>query len=215
MPLFNIWDSLSFIYTVCAENIHTQVGAELRLVQFRVIIQALRQCEKVFPESTPPNTVAATWTEASNSKPLTIAFATTCVGPSGSGTKPLMAAARREFMKAVIDKCKRLSNKGKSRVRPPNPPANSPEYLNWPIVCQKPGRYKSLCFNTYDGAKAGVLRCCKYCEDALNRLGANGIKIDDLWKTSSMGIGPCTDDEPYSFRDMKSLQAILKEFGGT
>jgi hypothetical protein len=28
MPLFNIWDSLSFIYTVCTENIHMQVRAE-------------------------------------------------------------------------------------------------------------------------------------------------------------------------------------------
>jgi hypothetical protein len=215
IPLFNIWDSMSFIYTVCAEDIKTQLGAELHLIQFRIIIRALRVCKRVFPEYAGPNTVAATWTEESKSKPLTIAFATSCVGPSGSGTKPAMAAFRREFMKTVTDNLKNFSRKVNTRKDPPNPPANCPEYLVWPIVCQKPGKYKSLCFNMKnDDSKAAIYRCCKFCEDALYHLGANNIVIDDLWRTSFMGEGTIKMKGPYPEQKMKSLNDILAEFGG-
>ena len=48
-PIFNIWDSMSFIYTLCVEDIKTQLGAELHLYQFRLIISALRKSESYFP----------------------------------------------------------------------------------------------------------------------------------------------------------------------
>ena len=47
-PVFNIWDSMSFIYTLCVEDIKTQLGAELHLYQFRLIISALRKCASYF-----------------------------------------------------------------------------------------------------------------------------------------------------------------------
>jgi hypothetical protein len=42
IPLFNIWDCISFIYTVCAEDVKTPLETQLHLVQFRVIIKSLR-----------------------------------------------------------------------------------------------------------------------------------------------------------------------------
>jgi hypothetical protein len=62
-PIFNIWDSISFIYTLCAEDVMTQVGAELLLYQFRMIVKALRQCETWFSLFAGPTTVAASWKE--------------------------------------------------------------------------------------------------------------------------------------------------------
>src|ERR1700731_531835 len=62
VPLFNIWDCILFLYTVCAEEIKTSVGAQLHLIQFRVIIKALRDVNQYFPNFSGPTTVAATWT---------------------------------------------------------------------------------------------------------------------------------------------------------
>ena len=42
-PVFNIWDSMSFIYTICADDVKTHLGAELHLYQFRMIVAALRE----------------------------------------------------------------------------------------------------------------------------------------------------------------------------
>jgi hypothetical protein len=37
VPIFNIWDSISSIYTLCVEQIPTDLRAELRLFQFRTL----------------------------------------------------------------------------------------------------------------------------------------------------------------------------------
>lgn len=42
IPLHNIWDAISFVYTVCVEKISTRRQAEAHSYQFRTIIQALR-----------------------------------------------------------------------------------------------------------------------------------------------------------------------------
>ena len=95
-PIFNIWDSISFIYTVCVEDITSQLGAELHLYPFRLILKALRDCRTYFAAFAGPTTVAASWTVGHN-QPLAIAFATTAVG-KGDNTKELICRVRREFM---------------------------------------------------------------------------------------------------------------------
>ena len=49
-PLFNIWDNISFIYTICAEDVTTQLGTELHLYQFRIVIKALNDYKAYFIE---------------------------------------------------------------------------------------------------------------------------------------------------------------------
>ena len=189
IPLFNIWDSMSFIYTVCAEDLKTQLGAELHLYQFRMIIAAFHACE-YFHGYAKPTTVAASWTEETQNQPLNIAFATTCVGPRKIKQHPAredMAAARQEFMKTVTDKLTTISTIVNNR-KAPNRPGNCPEYLTWPIVCTQEGRYKSLCFTMAEPSPM-VYQCCAHCERTLQHLGANNIQIDDLWQTSSMSVG--------------------------
>ena len=49
-PIFNIGDGMSFIYIVCATDVKTQLGAELHLYQFRMIIKSLRDWKGVIFE---------------------------------------------------------------------------------------------------------------------------------------------------------------------
>jgi hypothetical protein len=141
-PIFNIWDSMSFIYTVCATDVKTQLGAELHLYQFRMIIKALRACKEWFPMFAGPTTVAASWKEETQTQFLAIAFATTAVGETGE--KDSICAARRDFMAALTGKLENESTKKNTRIAP-NRPGNCPEYLTWPVACRQVGlKYKSL-----------------------------------------------------------------------
>ena len=91
-PIFNIWDSISFIYTFCVKDIKTQLGAELHLYQFQMILTALRNCNKYFASFAGPTTVAASWKIKEQNQSLAIAFATTTVG-QGKNTKEIIAKA--------------------------------------------------------------------------------------------------------------------------
>ena len=50
-PVFNIWDSISFIYMICADDVKTNLGAELHLYQFRIIIRAIKDCDHISQNS--------------------------------------------------------------------------------------------------------------------------------------------------------------------
>lgn len=41
VPIFNIWNSISLIYTLCVEPVFNSLVAEVHLYQFRTIVQAL------------------------------------------------------------------------------------------------------------------------------------------------------------------------------
>src|SRR5437762_2696885 len=90
VPLFNMWDALSFIYSFCVEAIETQLKAELHLFQFRTILCVLRR-GPCFNATYAPTTVAATWSDSFS----VIAFATSCVGEPRERKE--MAAKRVEF----------------------------------------------------------------------------------------------------------------------
>jgi hypothetical protein len=207
-PLYNIWDSISFIYTVCVEDVTTQLGAELHLYQFRMIIKALCDCKAYFTNFARTNTVAAGWTVETRNQPFNIAFATTCIGEEKE--KAEMAEARREFMKTLTDKLKNESKKINERTKSPNSAGNCPEYLVWPIVCRQIGSYKSLCFNL---SKERAYRCCTHCETTLEKLGVNDIHIDDLCKTALLSTGNISNTHPYPWRELKEQEEILKEYG--
>lgn len=208
VPLFNIWDCISFLYTVCAEEIKTSVNAQLHLVQFRIIIKALRQVKEYFPHFAGPTTVAATWTTLTEPQPLTVAFATTCVGRNKS--KANMADDRKKFMETITSQLKNIPPPAGSRYF--NKAGNCPEFITWGITCREEGKYTSLCFNMEDDPKAKVYQCCGRCEDMLRLLGANNIDIKDLWEESVMSCGESRHNVTYPYRALKSLEVILAEF---
>ena len=199
-PIFNIWDSMSFIYTVCVEDIKTQLGAELHLYQFRMILSALRSCKTYFSPFAGPTTVAASWKTGEQNQPLSVAFATTAVG-KGDDTKEMIARARQDFMTAFT---KLLTKESKKVIdyEPLNRPGNCPEYLIWPVVCRLGvGKYKSLCFNMQN---EWAYRCCGHCERTLEKLGANGIQVDDIWGTAILSTEKGKDNVAYPYRELQS-----------
>ena len=102
--MFNIWDAISYLYTICADDINISLEAQHYLVQFRIIILSLRAANEYFSYPAMPTTVAATWTQSPpHPQPLNIAFATTVAGAKGA-----IAAARRDFMKALTDELKKI-----------------------------------------------------------------------------------------------------------
>jgi hypothetical protein len=211
-PIFNIWDSMSFIYTICADDVKTDLGAELHLYQFRMIITALRDCEIYFENFAGPNTVAASWKVEAPNQPLSVAFGTTVVGPSrkedpNDHTKESMAADRKHFMSTITKALKNESQIINTRS-PPNREGNCAEYLAWPVICHYEGRYKSLCLNMN---KRVTYRCCGHCERTLQKLGANNVQITDLWETACLSTIKGENEEPYPNRKLKEHKLIIKE----
>ena len=92
---------------------------------------------------------------------------------------------------------------------PPNREGNCSEYLTWPVVCRFDGRYKSLCLNM---AEQRAYRCCGHCKRTLEKLGANGVQIDDLWKTSHLSIAEGNNKEHYPYRKLENHAIIIQKY---
>jgi hypothetical protein len=214
IPLFNIWDSLSFLYTTCVEDINSQLAAELHLFQFRMIINALRTCD-YFPGFAGPTTVGSAW---STSEPFLIGYATTCVGPKKGShvAKEEMAKARCKFIATITNQLRVPINIGV--VNCPNRPGNCPEFFTWTFVCRDPGNYFSLCFSTEEiDGKAKSLKFCDYCKDIAQFLKQHKIDITDLWDKALL----CDDEAMpftrkgkllYPFRRLQSADQVIKLF---
>lgn len=85
IPLHNMWDAISFVYTVCVEKVSTRCQAEAHIFQFRTIIQALRaggQKNEHILHKFGPTTTEAVWDSS-----FLMAFGTTCVGEGDNKSK--------------------------------------------------------------------------------------------------------------------------------
>jgi len=209
IPLFNLWDALSYIYTMCVEEIKSQRMAELHLFQFRMIIKILRD-GKYFAPFASPTTVASAWTEMGNN--FLIAYATTCVGPKEEGdkTKEEMAKLRCEFMARLTAHREQVSV---VVVICPNRRGNCSEFLVWPMICREPGKYKSLCFSTTPGdeGRSKSMKFCAYCDDLAKFLRERQIEIDDLWDKAELCDKDCRvlPRVHYPYRRLKTTAEIM------
>lgn len=207
IPLFNMWDALSFVYSFCVEAIETQLKAELHLFQFRTILSVLRR-GPCYTARYSPTTVAATWSDSLS----VIAFATSCVGdPRNRAT---MAAKRVEFISATFNIMSFLFATGLIVV-PQNRPGNCPEMIVWGIVCQRPGGYKSLCLNVPVGRNVlnKSLQYCGYCNQLENLLSGMRIDITDWWDRTMLRnpvSDPVVENEDYPYQELLSNRDILR-----
>jgi hypothetical protein len=208
IPLFNLWDALSYIYTMCVEEIKSQLMAELHLFQFGMIIEILRNGE-YFAAFASPTTVASAWADMGNN--FLIAYATTCVGPKEEGdkTKEEMANVRCEFMTRLEAHREQLSC---VMVVCRNRRGNCPEFLVWPMICHEPGSYSSLCFSTNSvSGRSKSLKFCGYCEQLANFLRKRKIEIEELWENALL----CDEKSRtfargrYPYRLLRSATQIL------
>jgi len=101
------------------------------------------------------------------------------------------------FTEILTNESKKVNNR-----QPGNRPGNCPEYLIWPVVCwQGVGKYKPLCFNM---GKERAYRCCGHCERTLEKMGANGIQVDDIWATAILSTGDINNNQMYPYRELQS-----------
>jgi hypothetical protein len=212
IPLFNIWDSLSFLYTTCVEDVNSQLAAELHLFQFRMVINALRQCD-YFPSFAGPTTVGSAW---STSEPFLIGYATTCVGPKKGShvAKEEMAGARCKFITTITSQLRVPITIG-LLLNCRNRPGNCPEFVTWRFVCRDPGNYFSLCFSIDEtDGKAKSLKFCEHCQDFAQLLTKHKINITDVWDKALL----CDEEAMpftrkgtrYPFRRLQSTNQVIK-----
>jgi hypothetical protein len=184
IPLFNLWDSLSFIYTKAVEPIRDQLHAELHIYQFWVIVCILRNCQHYFVLWAMPSTAAATWTKPGKiGEPYIIAFATTCVGPrkQAIGTKQGMQQLRLEHL-ARLKKTLGIADPPVGRY--PGLDGNCPENITLGVI-SGPGRYVSHCL-ARKGESVKSMKFCKSCETQAGLFDAHGIEIIDLWEGGTL-----------------------------
>lgn len=210
VPIFNIWDSISLIYTLCVERILNDLMAELHLFQFRTIIQILSKHWYAGSYRLSPSTVAATWSDTNNSTSVRIAFATTCIGESRE--KRAMQDARYQFAKSLLTGLQVLK-KTTGTLCMFYRPGNCPEWLTFILLWGHAGQYSSICQNK---SRDEIFKLCAYCKELAQYFDIMGIHVNDIWDRSQLGVGKAVEIAPrtgFSYRRLMDYTQIKKEFG--
>lgn len=211
VPIFNIWDSISLIYTLCAEPVTDNLHAELHLFQFRTIVQILSRHWYTGPAKRLPSTVVATWSSPDRppKNPVTITFATSSAASPTEKTE--MAKARYAFAQGLIKGLEVI--KSQINVLGYYRPGNCPEWLTFIIVCRHPGQYLSICQTT---SSDRIYKLCGYCQKLQEALARMQIDILDLWTRSSLGEGDAVEVPlavGFSYRKLMGYLTITENFG--
>ena len=212
VPIFNIWDSISLIYTLCVEPVESSLQAELHSYQFRSMVKILSRLWDSEMRHMVPSTVAATWSELPahpDSKSLTICFATTCVGKRDE--KTAMAATRYEFARSLITGLDIIRSRSFS-ICSRYYPGNCPEWITFIVVCRRRGRFYSVCQNT---STQRMYKFCQYCQQLADALGKMGITVVDFCEESFLGDGEVINVPPeigFSYRKLLSFSAISSRY---
>ena len=53
-------------------------------------------------------------------------------------------------------------------------------------------------------------RCCGHCERTLQKLGANNVQIDDIWKTAILSTETGSDKAAYPYRELRPRNEIVQ-----
>jgi hypothetical protein len=209
VPIFNVWDSISLIYTLCVEDIMDDLRAELHLFQFRMMVQIMSQLW--YAQGYSPSTAAATWS-ASPTARRKIAFATTCSGELSQ--KREMQRMRYAFAQTLATGLLMFRTSTLTVLRFYEP-GNCPEwitiiYVSW----NSPGPYSSVCYNNRADR---IYKFCGYCEELGKYLTTMDILVNDLWDRSQLGIGDVVVKDPtegFSYRNLMQYDEIKKKFKG-
>jgi hypothetical protein len=198
VPLFNIWDSISLIYTLCVERTTSPTAVQLHLYQFRLIVCALASHPYFNSANNSPATAVATWAQAGDP----VAFATSCSGRRME--KAAMARARLEFAKIFAEQLDVIQCQIGLLAR--YHVANCGEYYAFIIVYRHTGEYSSLCLTIHSEC---IYKMYGYCEELMKVLGKMGYGITDLWLDSCLGIGlDVTLEDKFPYRRLLTFDEI-------
>jgi len=176
-PIFNIFDAIALIYTVCIGEITVEQDAEFHLLQLKYILKSISSTGYISKHAC-PSTVAASWKHSSGSS-FRVCFAFSCCGDKEQ--KTLESTARREYCEYLYNVRKTIFKDG---IPNKNQPGNCAEALSWGAVCKDAGVYKSLCLSVL---KDETFRCCTHCQGvAAGGRDERRVDIVDLFQISSL-----------------------------
>jgi hypothetical protein len=193
-----MFDAMTYIYTACVQDMFTTREYELYLYQLRTIFNVLGTTVGRYFGRKVPSTVAATWCEVGQGRPLVAGFAASCTGRE----KPATAKARRDYLNALV----KLANPTDKTVL--NLLGNCPEFITWSIVCRNAGNYKSLCLSNF---KEFAYKFCGHCKDASVAFSEKKYEIEDFFDKSSLLFSTeVMTDQAYPGCKLKTAQAICQ-----
>lgn len=205
-PVFNLWDAVALAYSLCAEPLYFNRGAELHLYQIYIFQQTISLYTGRAVHS--PITLAGTWSKPTSSKPIIVAWAFTCTGKDKRNAVP----ARRAYCTALHSLVELSASDLHKGTNYTHYPGNCPEYSTWAQVCTQSGEYFSLCLNTI---KHTSLKFCFACDEVAKASKAKkGIVVHDLWDNSSLVLvnSPTTTSTlGYDGKPLKDVRDLLKE----
>jgi hypothetical protein len=176
-PIFNIFDAIALIYTVCVGEIKVEQDAEFHLLQLKYILNSITSTGYI-PKHACPSTVAASWKHSMGSS-FRACFAFSCTG--NKNQKILESTTRREYCDYLYSVRKTIFKDG---IKNKNEAGNCPEALTWGAVCRDAGVYKSLCLSV---PKDETFRCCTHCQGvAAGGKEQRHVDIVDLFQISSL-----------------------------
>jgi hypothetical protein len=188
IPVFNIWDSIALIYSISIEDVFRDREAELYEYQLKLIWQTAKATNWWIGNHM-PSTSQSAWMVLPD-KRMFVAFAFSCTPGKAGRLREEQVNARRTY-NATIDSLVQASTRELQSLDVTtnkangagNPPGNCPEYETWALVCQGPGKFKSLCLSC---PNAVSMQCCGHCVAAADAALSIGVQIEDLWDKTSL-----------------------------
>jgi hypothetical protein len=119
-----------------------------------------------------------------------------------------MARSRCRFISAMNDQLNDPIWLGTHRL---SAAGNFPGFIIWPLVCQDPGRYLSLCLGT-EVKRAKALKFCDWCQDTADFFRPDWIDIYDLWEEviiCDKSVPPEVDGN-FPFRVLQTKEDLIK-----
>lgn len=177
VPLFNVWDCISFVYTLCVEPIGNPLLVELHLYQFRIIVKALG--DHWFLKKCAPTTTVGVWLRRQVEGRHLIAFATTSAADKVN-KKREMAQSRYEFAQKLVGHLDVVHSE--TAVLSAYYPGHCAEYQAVAFIVILTRRatqeFSMICFHVYQDL---IYKMCEYCVPLRNNLATLGIVITDIW----------------------------------
>jgi hypothetical protein len=199
VPLWNVFDAITYIYTACFVDMFISRECELHLYQLRTIFNVLGSAVGKSFKRKVPSTMAATWCKVGEGRPLVAGFAASYTRKN----KVAMAKVRRKYVDALVN----LNPVDKKRA--PNASGNYPEFITWSIVCRDAGNSKSLCLSNF---KEIAYQFCGHFEDASKAFVEKKSKIEDFFDKSSLIISTeVRTDHASPGCKLKSAEALIKD----
>jgi hypothetical protein len=197
VPICNIWDSISLIYTLCVEPIYSAKEAEHHLYQFRTIVQCLSN-HWYFKPDLGPTTVVYTARDNGRSQRQTIAFAINCCGDLAR--KHAMAQIRVNYAGRLTEAVLRIQREV-NVIRANHRVGNCAEWFSFVIVCRSPGAYDTLCYSLL---RDFMYQMCEYCSQFGELLWkSRQIMLRDRIAEASLGMGSVTQAQSFMRGNIK------------